>query len=96
MKAWHIAAAFLGVAVIMVIVRNMQTQKVGTGATSNDVIVGLSSFGTGLLSLGGKIFTPSASGPSSGTTGGVSGTFEGPDINPSTGAYVPYKEGSYV
>jgi hypothetical protein len=62
MKAWQIAAALVGIGVIMVIIRNMQTSKaqLSTGATSNDVILGLSKFGSGLLDLGGKIFTPGA------------------------------------
>ena len=62
MKLWHIAALVLGVGFIMVIVRNMQVAKAaptGTGASGNDVIVGLSKFGSGLLDFGGKIFAPS-------------------------------------
>ena len=68
MKAWQIAAALVGIGVIMVIIRNMQTSKaaLSTGATSNDVIIGLSKFGSGLLDLGGKIFTPGANGSNAG------------------------------
>jgi len=68
MKAWQIVAALVGLGVIMVLIRNMQASKaqISTGATSNDVIVGLSKFGSGLLSLGGKIFTPGASDSSDG------------------------------
>lgn len=67
MKLWHIAALLVGAGVIMVIIRNMQTtkQNVSTGATSNDVLLGFSKFGSGLLDLGGKIFTPSAVAPDS-------------------------------
>jgi hypothetical protein len=67
MKLWHIAALVVGVGFIMVLVRNMQAAKatpVGTGATGNDVIVGLSKFGSGLIDLGGKIFAPAAAGAS--------------------------------
>lgn len=61
MKPWHIAALLLGVVVVMTIVKNMQSKAASVGASSNDVILGLSKFGTGLLDLGGKIFPPSAS-----------------------------------
>jgi hypothetical protein len=75
MKAWHIAAAVIGVGVIMVLIRNMQQTKTqSAGASSNDVILGLSKFGAGLLDLGGKIFTPSAS-------------TNAPDNNPASAPY---------
>jgi len=63
MKLWHIAALVLGVGFIMVMIRNMQATKAvptGTGASGNDVILGLSKFGSGLIDLGGKIFAPAA------------------------------------
>lgn len=64
MKAWHIAALLLGVTVVLVFLKNSMrpagTNNPSQGATSNDVIFGLSKFGSGLLDLGGKIFTPSS------------------------------------
>lgn len=61
MKAWHVAAVLLGVVVVMTILKSQQSKAASVGASSNDVILGLSKFGTGLLDLGGKIFVPSAS-----------------------------------
>lgn len=61
MKAWHIAALLLGVVVVMTILKSQKAKAASTGASSNDVILGLSKFGSGLLDLGGKIFPPSAS-----------------------------------
>jgi len=60
MKAWHVAAVLLGVVVVMTLIKSQQAKVGPTGATSNDVILGLSKFGSGLIDLGGKIFPPSA------------------------------------
>lgn len=60
MKAWHVAAVLLGVVVVMTYLKSMQSKAASAGASSNDVILGLSKFGSGLIDLGGKIFAPSA------------------------------------